>query len=96
MEYETISAHIQGIKNMKQISVEYKALSIVIYIYIPRDNKLRIKVIQLHYDILVEKYENQWKMIELVTWNFWWLEVTKKVKQYNSRLHHEATIEQDI
>ena len=70
MEYETISTHVQGIKNMKQISVEYKALSIVI-IYISRDNKLRIKVIQLHYDMLVGKYENQWKMIKLVTWNFW-------------------------
>jgi len=44
VEYETISTHIQDIKDMKQISVEYKTLSIVI-VYISRDNKLRIKVI---------------------------------------------------
>ena len=58
MEYETIPTYVQDIKDMRQISVEYKTLSIVI-VYIPRNNKLRIKVIQLHYDMLVGKYENQ-------------------------------------
>jgi len=58
VEYETIPTYVQDIKDMRQISVEYKTLSIVI-VYIPRNNKLRIKVIQLHYDMLVGKYENQ-------------------------------------
>jgi len=30
----------------------------------------------------VEGYGGQWKMVELVTHNFWWPEVTKEVKQY--------------
>ena len=32
--------------------------------------------------MLVERHGGQWKIVELVTRNFWWPGVTKKVKQY--------------
>ena len=48
----------------------------------PRDKKLRMEVIWLHHDILVEEYGGQWKMTELVTRNFWWPGVMKEVKKY--------------
>jgi len=51
-------------------------------VYVPKDDKLRAEIIRLHYDILVEGHGEQWKMVELVTRNFWWPGVTKKVKQY--------------
>ena len=50
--------------------------------YVPKDEKLRVEIIQLHYDILIVGYGGQWKMVELVIRNYWWPEVTKKVKQY--------------
>ena len=50
--------------------------------YMPKNDKLRAEIIRLHYDTLVEGHGEQWKMVELVTRNFWWPGVTKKVKQY--------------
>ena len=49
-------------------------------VYVPKDDKLRAKIIRLHYDIPVGGYRGQWKTMELVTCNFWWPGVTKEVK----------------
>jgi len=51
-------------------------------VYVLRDEKLRLEIIQLHHDTLIAGYGGQWKMIELVTRNYWWPGVTKEVKQY--------------
>ena len=51
-------------------------------VYVPRDKKLRVEIIWLYYDTLVEGHKEQQKTIELVTRNFWWPGVTKEVKQY--------------
>ena len=51
-------------------------------VYISKDNKLRVEIVQLHHDILVGEHRGQWKTVELVTRNFWWPGVTKEVKQY--------------
>jgi len=40
-------------------------------VYIPKNEKLRVEIIQLHHDILVAKHEEKWKMIELVMRNYW-------------------------
>jgi len=40
-------------------------------VYVPKDEKLRAKVIWLYYDMPVEGYGGQWKTTELVTRNFW-------------------------
>ena len=49
-------------------------------VYIPKDEELRTEVIQLHHDTLVGGYGGQWKMVELVTRNFWWPRVITEVK----------------
>jgi len=41
-----------------------------------------MEIIRLHYDMPVGDYEGQWKIVELVTRNFWWPGVIKEVKQY--------------
>jgi len=51
-------------------------------VYVPKDDKLRAEIIRLHHDTLVGGHGGQWKTVELVTRNFWWLGVTKEVKQY--------------
>jgi len=51
-------------------------------VYVPRDDELRTEIVRLHYDIPVGGYGGQWKTVELVIWNFWWLGVTKEVKRY--------------
>ena len=49
-------------------------------VYVPKDEKLRVEIIQLHHDTLIAGYGGQWKTVELVTKNYWWPGVTKKVK----------------
>jgi len=51
-------------------------------VYVPKDKKLRVEIIRLHHDTLIAGYRGQWKMVELVTRNYWWSEITKKVKRY--------------
>jgi len=51
-------------------------------VYVPKDKELRTEIIWLHYDTPVGGHGGQWKIVELVTRNFWWLGVTKEVKRY--------------
>ena len=50
--------------------------------YVPKDEKLRAEVIQLHYDVPTARHGGRWKTVELVTRNYWWLEVTRDVGRY--------------
>ena len=67
-------------------------------VYIPRDEKLRAEIIQLHYGMLIGGHGEQWKTVELVTRNFWWPRVTKEVKwyveRYNACQHNKNCTEQ--
>jgi len=51
-------------------------------VYVPKDKESRTKIIQLHHNTLVGEHGGQWKMMELVTRNFWWPGVTTEVKRY--------------
>ena len=50
--------------------------------YMPKYKKLRLEVIQLHYNVLVDGYKSRWKIIKLVTRNYWWPGVTKNIGKY--------------
>jgi len=51
-------------------------------VYVPKDKKLRVEIIQLHHDMPIAGHGEQWKTVELVTRNYWWPGVTKEVKRY--------------
>jgi len=63
---------------------EWREVDSIIYkeekVYVPKDNKLRAEIVRLYYDMPVEGHREQWKTVELVTRNFWWLGVIKEVK----------------
>jgi len=40
-------------------------------VYVPKDEKLRLEIIWLHHNILIAKHRGQWKIVELVTKNYW-------------------------
>ena len=40
-------------------------------VYVPKNKELRVEVIQLHHDILAAGHKGRWKMVELVTRNYW-------------------------
>ena len=48
-------------------------------VYVLKDNKLRAEIIRLHHDIPVGGHGGQWKIVELVTQNFWWPGITKDI-----------------
>ena len=54
-------------------------------VYVLKDKKLRVEIIQLHHDVLVAEHERRWKTIELVTRNYWWPEVIRDVERYIDR-----------
>ena len=72
---------VKAVEEMKQEGVkilkdkEWREVDGIMYkegkIYIPKDNILRAEIIRLHHDILVGGHGEQWKMVELVTQNFW-------------------------
>ena len=39
-------------------------------VYVPKDEKLRVEIIQLHYNTLVTEHGGKWKMMELVMRNY--------------------------
>ena len=49
-------------------------------VYILKNRELRLEVIQLHHNMPIIGYKEQWKMAELVTRNYWWPGVIKEVK----------------
>ena len=65
---------------MKQAGVkmlrdeEWREVDDVMYkegkVYIPRDNELRMEIVRLHHNMPVGGHRGQWKIVELITWNF--------------------------
>ena len=83
---------VKAVEEIKQAGVkmlrdeEWREVDSIMYkegkVYMSKDNKLRAEIIRLHYNMLVGGHGRQQKTVKLVTQNFWWLEVTKEVKQY--------------
>jgi len=83
---------VKAVEEMKRAGVkmlrdeEWREVDGIMYkegkVYMPKDEKLRAEIIRLHHDTLIGEHGGQWKMIELVTRNFWWPGITKKVKRY--------------
>ena len=51
-------------------------------VYIPKNEELKVEIIQLHHDMLAAGYRGRWKTVELVMRNYWWLGVTRDVGKY--------------
>ena len=51
-------------------------------VYVPKDKELRAEVIWWHHDVLASGHGGKWKIVELVTRNYWWPEVTRDVGKY--------------
>ena len=51
-------------------------------IYILKDEKLKVKMIQLYYDMPTTKHKKKQKTIELVTRNYQQSEIIKDIEKY--------------
>jgi len=50
--------------------------------YMPKDEELRMEIIQLHHNILAAGHGGRWKIVELVMRNYWWPGVIRDVGRY--------------
>ena len=72
---------VKAVEEMKQADVkmlrdeEWREVDGIMYkeekIYVPKDEHLRTEIIWLYYDMPVGGHGGQWKIVELVTRNFW-------------------------
>ena len=51
-------------------------------VYVSKEEELRAEVIQLHHDVPAVGHRGRWKMVELVTRNYWWPGVTRDMGRY--------------
>ena len=51
-------------------------------VYVLKNEELKVEVIWLHYNVLAAEHEGRWKIVELVTRNYWWPGVTRDVGKY--------------
>ena len=51
-------------------------------VYMLKNERLRVKIIWLHHNTLVARHGRKWKLIGLVTRNYWWPGVIKDVEKY--------------
>ena len=58
---------IQG----KEWKIERELVLKEVKVYVPKDERLRTEIILLYHDALVAKHGGKWKMVELVTRNYW-------------------------
>jgi len=54
-------------------------------VYVLKDGKLRMEIIQLYHDIPVAGHRGRWKTTKLITRNYWWPGVMKYVGKYIDR-----------
>ena len=54
-------------------------------VYVLKNEELRVEVIQLYHNIPAARYRGRWKIVELVTRNYWWPGVTRDVEKYVKR-----------
>ena len=40
-------------------------------VYVPKDEELRAEIIWLHHDVPAAGHRSRWKIVELVTRNYW-------------------------
>ena len=78
---EMMKARVKVLRNEEQ-QIEDDLVLKEEKVYILRDEKLRLEIIQLHHNTLIVRHEGQWKTVELVTRNYWWPGVTREVKKY--------------
>jgi len=53
-------------------------------IYVPRSSDLCRRVVSLYHDTKVAGYPGRWKMLELVSRNYWWPQMSRYIGQYVS------------
>ena len=52
------------------------------HIYVPNDLELCRHITSQHHDTKVAGHPGRWKTLELVSWNYWWPQMSRYIGQY--------------
>jgi len=53
-------------------------------IYVPQSPDLRRQIVALCHDTCIAGHPGHWKTLELVSWNYWWPQMSRYIGQYVS------------
>jgi len=53
-------------------------------IYVPQSPDLRKQIVALYHDTHIAGHPGCWKTLELVSWNYWWPQISRYISQYVS------------
>jgi hypothetical protein len=69
-------------------SSEWSEVDGVLYfrgkIYVPPSSDIRRKIVALHHDSMIAGHPGRWKTLELVSWNYWWPQMSRYIGHYTS------------
>ena len=51
-------------------------------IYVPHDGQLRLDIVKAHHNYPVSCHPSQWKLMEPIACNFWWLGISHYMVDY--------------
>ena len=63
-----------GVRTLNGREWEIQEQDLVLWrgkVYVPKNDKLRLEIVQLHHDMPIGGHGGQWKTIKLVTRNYW-------------------------
>lgn len=63
----------------------YDEQGLILYrgkVYVPKNIKLRRKIVKAHHDNILAGHPGRWKTLELISWNYWWPGMTTFVTTY--------------
>ena len=63
--------------------MEHRLLRYQGKVYVPKTD-LRRKIIALCHDSKIARHPRRWKTLELVSWNYWWLQMSRYTGKYVS------------
>ena len=52
------------------------------HVYVPKDPQLRHDIVHTHHDSVMTSHPGQWKTLELVSHNYWWLGISHYIASY--------------
>jgi hypothetical protein len=53
-------------------------------IYVPPTSDIRWKIVALNHDSQIAGHPGRWKTLELVSWNYWWPQMSRYIGQYTA------------
>ena len=77
---------LKGVSGRGMVSAEWREDQGLLYfrgqIYVPKNAKLRRKIVAQHHDSMIAGHPGRWKTLELVSRSYWWPQMSRYIGTY--------------